>query len=80
MRNQRQLISEAKLRIRGIRKEISDLKRERCYLEEFIMNDECIAATRKSNLTERLANKRKYGQKHKKSKLKAALGGVRDIK
>lgn len=48
MQKQRQLVSEAKLRIRGIHKLMADLKRERYCLERFIMQDEYITATRKN--------------------------------
>ena len=73
MQKQRQLVSEAKLRIRGIGKQIADLKREQHCLEQFIMNDEYITATRKNNLTKKWTTKLKRGQSHKKSKLKAAI-------
>jgi hypothetical protein len=74
MQKQRQLVSEAKLRIRGIGKQIADLKREKYYIEQFIMQDEYITATRKNNLNKGLATKLKYGQKHKKDILKAVMG------
>jgi len=70
---QRQLISEAKLRIRGIGKEISDLKRERYYLEKFILNQEYISAVKASNLTTKTLVKLKRGQRNKKNMLKVAL-------
>ena len=73
MQKQRQLVSEAKLRIRGIHKQITDLKRERYCLEQFIMNDEYITAARKNNLTKKWTTKLKHGQKHKKNVLKAVM-------
>ena len=73
MQKQRQLISEAKLRIRGIGKQIADLKREQYCIEQFIMQDEYISATRKNNLTKKWTTKLKHGQKHKKNVLKALM-------
>ena len=73
MQKQRQLISEAKLRIRGIGKLMADLKREQYCLEQFIMNDEYITATRKNNLTKKWITKLEHGQKHKKNVLKALM-------
>ena len=77
MRKQRQLISEAKLRVRGIAKEIGDLERERYCLELLIARDEYISDTRKRNLTKQTMKKLEHGQRNKKSKLKAAMGAVR---
>lgn len=73
MQKQRQLISEAKLRIRGIGKQIADLKREKYCIEQFIMQDEYISATRKNNLTKKWTDKLKHGQKHKKNVLKTFM-------
>ena len=73
MQKQRQLISECKLKIRGIGKQIADLKREQYCLEQFIMQDEYISATRKNNLNKELAKKLKHGQKHKKNVLKGLM-------
>ena len=79
---QRQLVSEAKLRIRGIRKEIADLNHEIDSLQQFIMNDEYVASVRKSDLTKTMAKRRqlanKRGGKRTGSLLKAAIGGVRE--
>jgi hypothetical protein len=73
MQKQRQLVSEAKLRIRGIGKQIADLKREKYCIEQFIMQDEYITTTRKNNLNKGLATKLKHGQRHKKNMLKALM-------
>jgi len=73
MQKQRQLVSEAKLRIRGIHKLMADLKREKDILEQFIMNDEYITEVRKNNLTKKWATKLKHGQKHKKNALKSIM-------
>ena len=70
---QRQLISECKLKIRGIHKQIADLKREQYFLEQFIMNDEYITEVRKNNLTKKWTTKLEHGQKHKKNMLKAFM-------
>ena len=78
MRKQRQLISEAKLRIRGIGKEIADLGREMYCLELLIARDEYISDTRKQNLSKSTMKRLKHGQRNKKSKLKAAMGAVRE--
>ena len=78
MRNQRQLISEARLRVRGIGKEIADLEQERYCLELLIARDEYISDTRKRNLTKKIATKKAYGNKNKIDKLKAAMGAVRE--
>jgi len=78
VQKQRQLISEAKMRIRGIGKLMADLKREQHCLEQFITNDEYISATRKNNLANKWMKKLKHGQQHKTNMLKAAMGGVRD--
>jgi len=75
--HQRKLINEAKLRVRGIGKEIADLRRERYILEQFIWQAEYIAGVRKQQRTDKWLSKIKHGQKHKRDKLKAALGGVR---
>lgn len=76
----RQLISEAKLRVRGIGKEIADLKRELSCLEQFIENEEYVSAVNKSNKQKELAEKIQAGRKKRKIlKLKAAMGGVREI-
>ena len=77
MQKQRQLVAEAKLRIRGIRKEIADLKREMYFLEQLIRNEEYIESIKKSNLTEKWKAKRKNGQRNKKDMLKAVIDGVR---
>ena len=73
MQKQRQLVSEAKLRIRSIHKQIADLKREKNILEQFIMNDEYITEVRKNNLTKKRTTKLEHGQKHKKNVLKAVM-------
>ena len=78
MRKQRQLISEVKLRIRGIGKQIADLRCEKYILEQFIMQDAYITAQRKKNLNQKLTNRLKKGQGHKNSLLKAAINGIRD--
>ena len=75
--NQRQFVSAAKLRVRGIGKEIRDLKRERFTLEQFIMQGEHIARVWKQDKNKNIKAKLKHGQENKKDKLKAALGGVR---
>ena len=74
---QRQLISESKLRVRGIAKEMADLKRERFTLEQFIMQAEHIARVWKQNNNKKIKAKLKHGQENKKDMLKAALGGIR---
>ena len=73
MQKQRQLISEAKLRIRGIGKEIADLKKERYCLELLILRDEYINSKRKKNLTKKTLKKLKHGQRNKKDMLKAIM-------
>ena len=85
MQPQKQVISEIKLRIRGIGKQIADLeqqivdlKRERYFFEQVIVQDKRIQAVRKSNLTKKWMKKLKHGQRHKTNILKAAMGGVRD--
>jgi hypothetical protein len=78
MQKQRQLISEVKLRIRGIGKQIADLKREKYILEQLIMQDAYITAQRKKNLNLKLITRLKHGQGHKNNLLKAAINGIRD--
>ena len=79
---QRQLVSEAKLRIRRISKEITDLKREMYYLEQLILKNEYVSSVRKSDLTKTMAKRRqlatKRGGKRTGSLLKAAVGGIRE--
>ena len=75
--HQRKLINEAKLRVRGIGKEIADLKRERYTLERFIRQAEYIAEVRKQQRTNKWQAKLKYGQQNKKDMLHSAIGGVR---
>ena len=74
---QRKLINEAKLRVRGIGKEIADLRREKYTLEQFIRQAEYIAGVRKQQRTDKWKAKLQYGQKNKKDMLKAVIGGVR---
>jgi len=76
--NQRQLVSKAKFRIRVIGKEIADLKREKCALEGFVLNSELITRAVKNIPGQNALAKLKHGQSHKKSKLKAAINGVRE--
>ena len=73
MQKQRILISECKLKIRGIGKEIADLKRDKYCLEQFIAQDAYIIAARANNLTNKWKDKLKHGQKHKKNMLKALM-------
>ena len=75
--HQRKLINEAKLRVRGIGKEIADLNNERYTLERFIRQAEYIAEVRKQQRTNKWQAKLKYGQQKKKDMLKAVIGGVR---
>ena len=77
--HQRKLINEAKLRVRGIGKEIADLRHERYTLERFIRQAEYIAEVRKQQRTNKWQAKLKYGQQKKKDMLKAVIGGVRGI-
>ena len=71
---QRQLISEAKLRIRVIGKEITDLKQEMYSLEQFVLRCEYVTEIKKQNLNKGWKEKLKHGQKNKKNMLKAVLG------
>ena len=75
--HQRKLINEAKLRVRGIGKEIADLRRERSTLERFIRQAEYIAEVRKQQRTDKWQAKLKHGQRNKRNMLKAVIGGVR---
>lgn len=74
MRNQRQLLSETKLRLRGIAKEIADLEKEAYCIELFIARCEYISDVRKKNLTKNTMKKLKHGQRNKKDMLKAVMG------
>lgn len=77
MGKQKQLLSETKLRLRGVRKEIADLEKERYCLELFIARCEYISDVRKQNLTKNTLKKLKRGQRSNKTMLKAAMGGIR---
>lgn len=73
---QRQLISEAKLRIRGIGKEIADLVDERVCLKLLIAQDKYISDTYRKRLSHRMAQRVYEGKKKiKKDMLKAAIDG-----
>jgi len=65
------------LRVRGIGKEMADLRYERRTLEQNIRQAEYIAEIRKHQRTDKWMAKLKNGQKNKTSMLNAALGGVR---
>ena len=85
MQTPKSVISEIKLRIRGIGKQIADLEqqivdleRERYFFEQIIVQEKYIAVARKSDLTKKWMKKLKHGQQHKTNMLKAAMGGVRD--
>ena len=85
MQTPKSVISEIKLRIRGIgkqiadlEKQIADLKREIYFFEQVIVRDKYVHAARKSDLTKKWMKKLKHGQQHKTNMLKAAMGGVRD--
>jgi len=77
--HQRKLINEAKLRVRGIGKQIADLRYEKRVLDQYIRQAEFIADIRKQQRTDKWMAKLKKGQKHKRYKniLKATLDGVR---
>ena len=75
MLSQKSLISKAKLRIRGIEKEIADLKREKLYLDWLIENDKYLTGVKKEKVTNKWQAKLKHGQKNKKNMLKAVMGG-----
>ena len=77
MQSQKSLISEAKLRIRGIAKEIADLKREQRYLEWLVENDEYLTAVKQQKVSRQWKSNLKRGQKKGTRLLKSALGGVR---
>ena len=78
MSNQRQLISEAKERVREIREEITNLTYEMRCVMDIIEREELFIKTFESNLTKSWKKKLKHGQRNKEDKLKAALGGIRD--
>jgi len=73
--HQRKLINEAKLRVRGIGKEMADLRYEKHTLEQYIRQAEFIADIRKQQRTDKWMAKLKKGQ-HKKNDyiLKAVMG------
>jgi len=74
----KQLISEAKQRVRGITDEISALIDERACLRIVIAQDKYISDTWRSRLKHRMAVKRYDAKKKtKRDMLEAALGGVR---
>ena len=62
------------MRVRGIGKEIADLRRERYILEKFIRQAEYIAEARKQQRTDKWQAKLKAGQRNKKDMLKAVMG------
>ena len=73
--SQKSLISEAKLRIRGIAKEIADLKREKLYLDCLIENDTYLTSVKQEKVSNNWQAKLKHGQRNKKNMLKAVMGG-----
>ena len=77
MQSQKSLISECKLRVRGIAKEIADLKQEQRYLEWLIENDEYLTAIKQQKVSKQAKANLKRGQKRGVRLLKSALGGVR---
>lgn len=78
MQKQRRLVSEAKFLLRRKEKELADLKTEMYYLEQFILNDKYIATEMKKAFSDNCVKKWEHSKKRKKSKLKAAIDGVRE--
>ena len=75
---QRHEINEAKALLEAKEDELVALKQLMHFIEQFILQEERISADREKNLTKKTMKKLKHGQRNKKDKLKAALGGIRD--
>ena len=76
MSKQRKIISEGKLRIRGIHKEIADLKYERHCVECVIEQAELFIKTCESDLTKKWKKNLKRGQRNKNDYILKAIMNV----
>ena len=75
---QRHEINEAKALLEAKEAELVALKQEMYFIDQFISQEERISADREKNLSKETMKKLKHGQRNKKDKLKAAMGGVRE--
>ena len=83
MQTPKSVVSEIKLRIRGIGKQIADLEqqiadleRERYFFEQVIVQEKYIAAARKNDLTKKWMKKLSDGQKRPRRNMVKSIMGV----